>query len=107
MVARFVKATIEGWKSYHGRPGARRNELIKKDNPNMTDGQIAYGMQKLKRAEGGVGRRRRASMGIGIMTDERWKKTADFMVASGLLKPTTDCKKAYTTQFVKDLKIMP
>jgi len=29
------------------------------------------------------------------------------MVASGLLKPTTDYKKAYTTQFVKDLKIMP
>jgi hypothetical protein len=23
------------------------------------------------------------------------------------LKPTTDYKKAYTTQFVKDLKIMP
>ena len=48
-----------------------------------------------------------ATMGIGTMTDERWKKTYDFMVAAGLLKPTTDYKKAYTLQFVKDLKIMP
>ena len=105
MVARFVKATIEGWKSFMENPAPALEE-IKKANPNMTDGQIAYGMQKLrdlKVVSGGDA----AKMGIGIMTDERWKKTADFMVASGLLKPTTDYKKAYTTQFVKDLKIMP
>ena len=29
------------------------------------------------------------------------------MVAAGLLKPTTDWQQAYTTQFVKDLKVMP
>ena len=100
-----VKATIEGWKSFMENPAPALEE-IKKANPNMTDGQIAYGMQKLrdlKVVSGGDA----AKMGIGIMTDERWKKTADFMVASGLLKPTTDYKKAYTTQFVKDLKIMP
>jgi NitT/TauT family transport system substrate-binding protein len=105
MVARFVKATIEGWKSFMENPAPALEE-IKKANPNMTDGQIAYGMQKLrdlKVVSGGDA----AKLGIGIMTDERWKKTADFMVASGLLKPTTDYKKAYTTQFVKDLKIMP
>ena len=48
-----------------------------------------------------------AKLGIGIMTDERWKKTAEFMVAAGLLKPETDWRKAYTTQFVKDVKVMP
>ena len=41
------------------------------------------------------------------MTDARWKQTYDFMVDAGLLKAETDWKKAYTTQFVKDLKIMP
>lgn len=105
MVARFVKATIEGWKSFMENP-APAIEVIKKENPNMTDGQIAYGMQKLrdlKVVSGGDA----ATLGIGIMTDERWKKTADFMVAAGLLKPTTDYRKAYTTQFVKDLRIMP
>ena len=29
------------------------------------------------------------------------------MVAAGLLKPDTDWKKAYTLQFVKDLRVMP
>ena len=29
------------------------------------------------------------------------------MVAAGLFKADVDWKKAYTTQFVKDLKVMP
>jgi NitT/TauT family transport system substrate-binding protein len=29
------------------------------------------------------------------------------MVAAELLKPDTDWHKAYTTRFVKDLKVMP
>jgi len=41
------------------------------------------------------------------MTDERWKKTADFMKEWGLLKPDTDHRKAYMLQFVKDVKVMP
>ena len=46
-------------------------------------------------------------MGIGAMTDERWAKTRDFMVEYGLLKPETDVRRAYTTRFIKDLKVMP
>jgi NitT/TauT family transport system substrate-binding protein len=105
VVARFVRATIEGWKSFMDNP-APAAELIKKDNPNMTDGQIAYAMKKLKELQvvsGGDA----AKLGIGAMTDERWKKTAEFMVAAGLLKPETDWRKAYTLQFVKDVKVMP
>jgi NitT/TauT family transport system substrate-binding protein len=45
-------------------------------------------------------------MGIGIMTEQRWKQTYDFMVTSDLLPKDTDWHKAFTTQFVKDLKIM-
>jgi NitT/TauT family transport system substrate-binding protein len=40
------------------------------------------------------------------MTEARWKQTYDFMVASDLLPKDTDWHKAFTTQFVKDLKIM-
>ncbi len=46
-------------------------------------------------------------MGIGTMTDERWKKTFEYMVAQGLLKADVDLRKAYTTRFVQDLKVMP
>ena len=105
LVARFVRATIEGWKSFMDNP-APAAELIKRDNPNMTDGQIAFGVKRLRELQvvsGGDA----ARLGIGIMTDERWKKTAEFMVAAGLLKPETDWRKAYTTQFVKDVRVMP
>jgi NitT/TauT family transport system substrate-binding protein len=72
----------------------------------MQDDQIAYGIAKLKEYElvtGGDA----AKMGIGIITDERWKKTMDYMVAQGLLKADVDLRKAYTTRFVRDLKVMP
>jgi NitT/TauT family transport system substrate-binding protein len=105
VVARFVKATLEGWKSFMDNP-APAIEIIKKENPNMTDGQIAYAMQRMKEMKVVTGGDA-AKLGIGAMTDERWKKTAEFMVAAGLLKPTTDWKKAYTLQFVKDTKVMP
>ena len=104
-VARFVKATLEGWKSFMANP-APAIEIIKKENPNMTDGQIAYAMQRMREmkvVDGGEA----AKAGIGAMSDERWKKTADFMIAAGLLKPTTDWKKAYTLQFIKDIHVMP
>lgn len=105
VVARFVKATLEGWKSFMENP-APAAELIKRDNPNMTDGQIAFGVKRLKELQvvsGGDA----AKFGIGTMSDERWKKTAEFMIDAGLLKPDTDWRKAYTTQFVKDLRVLP
>ena len=43
---------------------------------------------------------------IGIMTETRWKAIRDFMVESQLLKEGTDWKAAFTTEFVKDLRIM-
>lgn len=105
LVARFVRASMEGWKSYLADP-APANALIKRDNPNMKDDQLAYGLEKLKQFRmitGGDA----ATQGIGVMTDARWRKTRDFMVEVGLLKPDLDWKRAYTTQFVKDLKVMP
>src|SRR5207253_3006510 len=73
LVARFVRASMQGWKSFLEDPAAAA-ELIKKDNPNMKDDQIAYSVGKLKEhriVTGGDA----AKMGIGAMTDERWKKT--------------------------------
>jgi NitT/TauT family transport system substrate-binding protein len=102
---RFVKASLEGWKSYlKGDPSAA-NALIKADNPNMSDAQIAYGikrMNELQVVDGGDAK----TMGIGIMTEQRWQATDELMVSSGLLPKDADWKKGFTTDFVKDLKIM-
>jgi NitT/TauT family transport system substrate-binding protein len=105
VVQRFVQASMEGWKSYMANPAAA-NALIKKDNPNQTDEQLAYGLAKLKEhkllTSGDA-----AKMGIGVMTDERWKKTHAYMVSAGLLKPGVDYRQAFTLQFVKGLKVLP
>jgi NitT/TauT family transport system substrate-binding protein len=103
VAARFVKASLEGWKSYLADP-APANALIKADNPKMSDAQIAFAIEQLgalKVLDGGDA----ASMGIGIMTEARWKATYEFMVAAGLLKPEVDWKAAFTDRFVKSLKL--
>jgi NitT/TauT family transport system substrate-binding protein len=105
LVKRFVKATAEGWKSYLEDP-APANALIRQDNKDMTDEQLAYALKKLKELKVVTGGDA-ATQGIGIMTDERWKKTFETMVATGLLKADVDYHKAYTTQFVKDMHVMP
>ena len=105
-VAAFVKASMEGWKSYLADP-APGNELIKKDNPKMSDEQLAYSVGKLKEMgmlTGGDA----ATQGIGIITEARMKQTWDMMVANKLIDTTkvkfTD---AWTDRFVKDGKVMP
>ncbi len=105
-VASFVKATMEGWKSYLADP-APANALIKKDNPNMTDEQLAYSVAKLKEM-GMVTGGDAASMGIGVMTDARAKASYDFLVEAKLIDPAkVKLADTYSTAFVKDLKVMP
>jgi NitT/TauT family transport system substrate-binding protein len=102
---RFVRASMEGWKSYLRDDPSPANALIKADNPKMSDEQIAYGikrMNELKVVDGGDA----ATMGIGVMTEARWKATYDFMVEGGLLDKGVDWKRAYTTDFIKDMKIL-
>ncbi len=106
-VAAFVKASMEGWKSYLGADPSPANALIKKDNPNMADDKIAHGIAMLK-ATGMVSGGDAAKMGVGVITDARMKQVYDMMVTNKLLDPTkVDVSRTYTTQFVKDLKIMP
>ena len=99
LVQRFVDASIEGWYSYlYGDP-APGNALIKKDNPEMNDALIAYGVGKIKEY-GIVDRGDAKKDGIGAMTDARWREFYDTMSKAGLYPAGMDYKKAYTLQFV-------
>jgi NitT/TauT family transport system substrate-binding protein len=104
-IRRFIQATAEGWQSYLKNP-APGNALIKKDNPQMEDALIAHGIEKMK-AYGLVGSGDAAKLGIMTMTDERWKRTFEFMAQAGLVKPDVDYRKAYTLDLVKDVKVLP
>jgi NitT/TauT family transport system substrate-binding protein len=99
LVQRFVNASIEGWYSYlYGDPGPG-NALIRQDNPEMTGDQIAYSIAKLK--EYGIADSREAlELGIGAMTDQRWRNFFSFAADAGLYSKDLDLAKAYTLQFV-------
>ncbi len=80
-----MKASAEGWKSYLSDP-APANALIKKDNPNMTDDQLAYSVAKLKEM-GMVTGGDAATLGIGVITDARSKASYDFLVVGQAARP--------------------
>src|SRR2546427_318493 len=99
VVQRFVNATIEGWYSYlYGDPGPA-NTLIKKENPDMGDDQITYSLGAMKKY-GLVDSGDAATLGIGAMSDARWKDFHATMVEAGLYAPDLDLKRAYTLGFV-------
>lgn len=105
VVKKFVKATMDGWVSYFKDP-APANALIKKENPNMSDEQIAFGiaqMKKLQVLDGGDA----ATGGVGTMTEARWKRSYEYLVKEGLLKADTPWKNAFTLDVVSGLKVLP
>lgn len=105
-VAAFVKGSIEGWKSYLADP-APGNALIKKDNPNMSDEQLAYSVAKLKEM-GIVTGVDAPKLGIGMMNEQRIATNYKFLVDNKLVEPgKVSPAQAYNFAFIKDLKVLP
>jgi NitT/TauT family transport system substrate-binding protein len=99
-VQAFVDATREGWTDYlFGNP-APANALIKKDNPEMSDGLIAQAIAKMKSYGIVVSGDVKSPAQIGKMTDARWKLFFDTMSSEGLYPKTLDYRKAYDLRFV-------
>ncbi len=99
LVQRFVNASIEGWYTYLYGDNTKANELIKKDNPEMTDGQLAFTLAALKRY-GIVDSGDALTMGIGAMTKERWDSFFKKTVSWGLYPADLPVETAYTLAFV-------
>ncbi|MBV9542304.1 MAG: ABC transporter substrate-binding protein [Alphaproteobacteria bacterium] len=99
-VQAFVNATQAGWLHYlNGNPAAA-NAMIRRDNPEMTDALIRQAIAKLK-AYGIAISGDAEHLGLGTMTDARWKEFFDTMVKDGLYPKTLDYRKAYTLKFVR------
>jgi NitT/TauT family transport system substrate-binding protein len=99
LVQRFVDATIIGWYNYLYGDNSAANEMIKTDNPEMTDEQLAYSLEKMKEY-GIVISGDAVEGGIGCMTEARWNDFYAKMVEVGMFEPGIDVSQAYTTQFV-------
>jgi NitT/TauT family transport system substrate-binding protein len=99
LVQRFVDASAIGWYHYLYGDNSKANELIKTDNPDISDDQIAFSIAEMKE-HGVVDSGDTLTLGIGAMTDERWKDFFGKMVETGMIDKRTDYKRAYTLQFV-------
>ena len=105
VVAAFVKASMEGWKSYLSDPSPA-NKLIREADPKQTPAQMAFALKMMKKyrlVTGGEA----AKAGIGIMTNRRWKEMFDFMVKNKMLPADFDYHKAYDLEFIQELHILP
>ncbi|MDO8838534.1 MAG: ABC transporter substrate-binding protein [Parvibaculum sp.] len=99
VVQAFVDASIRGWVSYlYGDP-APGNALIKRDNPEMTDDVIANAISMMKQY-GIVDSGDTLTLGVGAMTEARWKEFYLTMVRAGVYSAELDVHSAYTLEFV-------
>ncbi|WP_025733634.1 ABC transporter substrate-binding protein [Carnimonas nigrificans] len=105
-VQAFIHASMQGWKDYLANPQPG-NELIKKANPNMSQGLLDYAVNTFK-SSGILTGGDAATQGIGTFTPERIEATWQMAHKLGLVKLSHDAmNKAYTTQFVKQSPVMP
>ena len=96
---RFINASIEGWYSYLDGDPTPANKLIKAENPEMTDALLAYGRAAMQ-AHGIVKSGDALHMGIGAMTDARWKEFYQVTSTLGMYPKGIDYQRAYTLRFI-------
>ena len=95
----FIDASIKGWKDFLYGDRSKAVALIIRDNPDYTIKMSDDSTEALKQY-GIVDSGDATRLGIGAMTDARWKDFFDTMVAAGVYPPDLDYRQAYTLQFV-------
>jgi NitT/TauT family transport system substrate-binding protein len=97
----FVQGSNQGWFNYLHGDNKAANEMIKKDNPGMTDAQIAYSISALKQY-GIVQSGDADTLGIGAITPEKVDSFYKEMVAAGVAPAGLDVTKGYDVQFTNN-----
>ncbi|WP_312527714.1 ABC transporter substrate-binding protein [Paracoccus sp. (in: a-proteobacteria)] len=95
----FVDGTAKGWYNYLYGDNTKAIDMIKADNPDLTDAQIAFSIAAL-RDNGIVDSGDTLEKGIGVMTEARIKDFYDKMVKAELVPADLDYSQAYSLQFV-------
>ncbi|MEM8553066.1 MAG: ABC transporter substrate-binding protein [Pseudomonadota bacterium] len=95
----FVEGSSKGWYNYlYGDPSAA-NALIQEANPDMSDEQLAFSIEKMKEY-GIVDSGDALELGIGAMTADRFTSFYEKMVAAGVAPEGIDLESMYTLDFV-------
>lgn len=98
VVQRFVDASIVGWYTYLYGDRTLGDVLIKRDNPEMTDGQLSYSVEKMKEY-GIVNSGDALEHGIGCITDARFAEIFMQMVDVGIVEADLDFTQSYDASF--------
>lgn len=98
-VRAFIKATAQGYQDCIDGKAEAGEKLLHTANPDEPDGLFQFKIKQMREREmltGGDAK----TLGIGAMSDTRWKDFFDTMSASGVYKPDLDYKKAYTLEYL-------
>ena len=94
----FVEGSNIGWANYLYGDNSAANEMIKADNPDMSDEQIAYSIDKMKEY-GIVDSGFALENGIGAVDPEAIADFYQKMVTAGVVEDGLDWEASYTTEF--------
>ncbi len=98
-VARFVRASMRGWKEYLSNPGPTNAYLLKL-NPALNPAQEAYTAEALK--DGGfIGGGDATGAQVGKMSAARWQAGYEQLKALGILHGPVDVPAAYSLKFAQ------
>jgi NitT/TauT family transport system substrate-binding protein len=97
LIAKFVRASLRGWRDYLNDPSAANAE-ISRLNPAMSKDQMEFSAQTLKDGHFIAGDP--SSTRLGEFTPERWSGMYQQLVDLKVITNPIDLNAAYTTQFV-------
>jgi NitT/TauT family transport system substrate-binding protein len=99
IVAKFVRASIRGWRDYMQDP-APANAMILKLNPALSPDWMQYSYDALKRGRFITGDDPSGAL-VGQFDPARWQALDTQLTALHLLNKPVDARSAYTTRFLK------
>ena len=97
----FIDASKIGWKRYLYGDSSKANELIKKENPDMTDEKINYSINKLKQY-GIVDSGDTLRNGIGYFSPKRIQAFYTKMLEYDVVKELDNIDDIFTQKFIKN-----
>lgn len=95
----FIAASAEGWHDYLNGDPTTADALIMADNPEMTEDVLAQARERLRAnqiVQGGDA----AIMGIGAMTEDRWRAFFEATSEAGVYPADLNWRDAFTLQYL-------
>lgn len=99
-VQTFVDASRKGFEACMAGDHAAGMKLMLAMNPEHGEPLFHFKLREMK-ARGMVDGGDAATLGVGAMTDARWKEFFDTMSAAGVYRAKLDYRSAYTLTFLK------